>query len=236
MGTIAKNYILSPWEGVGEDLLLIYSGVEASCSNSSDVLDVTATSAARRIFFPITNAPSSTYDICYDWRITGQPGEMMELYLVRTIQYDQPCTVGKSCLLIYDGYNFSAMFGFRKMREEDGNVTEALRLAYPIHQHVFIRFYTYENSGFVIQHRSRNDIDDYGFASNQKKTIGIALAASGSALVIIIIAIFAVLSCSRDKGKETDSQSGLVNGTTGDPNRRIGLFYRTNRKQNMSTL
>ncbi|XP_062598421.1 uncharacterized protein LOC134259839 [Saccostrea cucullata] len=217
-------------------LLEIYLRVDASCSNASDVLDVTATSDARRIFFPITNAPSSTYDICYDWRITGQPGEMMELYLVRTYQYDQPCTVGRSCLLIYDGYNFSAMFGFRKMREEGGNVTEALRLAYPIHQHVFIRFYTYENSGFVIQHRSRNDIDDYGFASDKKKTIGIALATSGGALVFIIIAIFTVLSCSRDKGKETDSQSGLVPESAGDQNRGIGLFYKTNKRQNMSTL
>lgn len=56
------------------------------------------------------------------------------------------------------GYNYSAVFGFRKMYEEDGNVTEALRLAYPAHQSVFIRFFTYENSSFLLQHKSRSDI------------------------------------------------------------------------------
>lgn len=59
---------------------------------------------------------------------------------------------------LISGYNNSAVFGFRKMYEEDGNVTEALRLAYPSHQAVFIRFFTYENSSFILQHKSRNDI------------------------------------------------------------------------------
>lgn len=43
------------------------------------------------------------YDVCYDWRITGQPGELLELFLIQTTQYDQPCTVGRSCLRIFDG-------------------------------------------------------------------------------------------------------------------------------------
>ncbi|XP_048779003.1 uncharacterized protein LOC125682445 [Ostrea edulis] len=210
--------------------------VDASCSNPTDVRDVTATASARRLFFPLSDAPSSTYDVCYDWRITAQVGEVLELYLVMATQYDQPCTVGRSCLYIYDGYNYSAIFGYRKLREEDGNVTDALRLAYPTHQSVFIRFYTYENSSFVLQHRSRNDIDDGGFATEQKRTVGIAIVSCAAALVVIIITIFTILACSRERGKETDSQSGLVNESSRVQDNENNLFRRTNRRFSMSML
>ncbi|XP_011434316.3 uncharacterized protein [Magallana gigas] len=222
-------------------LFIIYLSrtcVDASCSNPDDVRDVTATSAARRIYFPFNDAPSSSYDVCYDWRITGQPGELLELFLIQTTQYDQPCTVGRSCLRIFDGYNYSAVFGFRKMYEEDGNVTEALRLAYPAHQSVFIRFFTYENSSFLLQHKSRGDIDDGGFSSKDKKSLGIALTSCAVAVIAIVIAMFTVLVCSRTKDKETTgSESGLVpERSRREPDNLSRLFEARPSRQNMSAL
>ncbi|XP_078323998.1 uncharacterized protein LOC111127152 isoform X2 [Crassostrea virginica] len=223
----------------GESILLLILHllqVNASCSDPNDIRDVTATSSARRIYFPFNDAPPSTYDVCYDWRITGQPGEYLELFLIRTVQYDQPCTMGRSCFYVFDGYNNSAVFGFRKMYEEDGNVTEALRLAYPSHQAVFIRFFTYENSSFILQHKSRNDIVDGGFSSENKKSLGIALTSSAVAFVAIVITVFLVMSCKRNNGKETDSETGLVPGARRAPTNEGILFQRAPRRQNTSAL
>ena len=62
----------------------------------------------RKLQYP---AVFDRYDVCYDWRITGQPGEYLELFLIRTVQYDQPCTMGRSCFYVFDGNLWRHIYG-----------------------------------------------------------------------------------------------------------------------------
>lgn len=79
-------------------------------------------------------------------------------------------------------------------------------------------------------------LDDGGFATEQKRTVGIAIVSCAAALVVIIITIFTILACSRERGKETDSQSGLVNESSRVQDNENNLFRRTNRRFSMSML
>ena len=68
----------------------------------------------RKLQYP---AVFDRYDVCYDWRITGQPGEYLELFLIRTVQYDQPCTMGRSCFYVFDGNLWRLTYGYSSFQK-----------------------------------------------------------------------------------------------------------------------